>query len=277
VVKNLFVVAPLAFSKHLLDPAYGLTSLSAFLLFGLLSGSVYLVNDIFDIEKDRAHPKKKLRPIASGKLPLSAARTAAAVLILVSLGFSLKLGLPFFACAAGYLLLMLAYSLSLKHIPFVDVLSIAGGFLLRVEAGALAIQVPASPWLLICTFVLACFLGFGKRTHELASAGDRAAEQRAVLSRYKLSHLKVILWIFAIGTCVAYVLYTLSPQTQVFFGTNRLLYTSPFAAFGVVRFLTLVSRKAKKDSPTDEMLRDVPFMANLAIWAAVTVAIIYFL
>jgi 4-hydroxybenzoate polyprenyltransferase len=277
VVKNLFVVAPLAFSKHLLDPSYGVVSLVAFLLFGLLSGSVYMVNDIFDIEKDRAHPKKKHRPIASGKLPLPAAHTAAALLILVSLGASLRLGLPFFACAAGYLLLNLAYSLSLKHLPFIDVLSIAGGFLLRVEAGALAIQVPASPWLLICTFVLACFLGFGKRTHELASAGDRAAEQRAVLSKYKLSHLKVMLWIFAIGTCVAYVLYTLSPQTQEFFGTNRLLYTSPFAAFGVIRFLTLVSRKAKKDSPTDEMLRDIPFMANLAVWAAVTVSIIYFL
>jgi len=276
-VKNLFVVAPLLFSKHLLDPSYGLISGLAFLMFGLLSGSVYLLNDIFDIDKDRAHPKKRNRPIPSGRLPLPVARTAAAVLTLASLAISIKLGLPFFACAAAYLVLNLSYSLSLKHVPFVDVLSIAGGFLLRVEAGALAINVVASPWLLTCTFALACFLGFGKRTHELASAGERAVEQRAVLSRYKLAHLKVILWVLAVGTCVAYVLYTLSPQTQLYFGTNRLLYTTPFAAFGVLRFLVLVSRKASAESPTDEMLRDLPFMANLVLWAAATVAIIYFL
>lgn len=277
VLKNLFVVAPLFFSKHLLEPSYALTSAAAFGLFSLLSGSVYLVNDIFDIDKDRAHPKKRLRPIASGALPLHVARTAAALLILVSLGASLKLGLPFFACAAGYLLLNLAYSLSLKLVPFVDVLSIAGGFLLRVEAGALAINVPPSPWLLVCTFVLACLLGFGKRTHELASAGERASAQREVLSKYKISHLRVILWVMAIATCVVYILYTIAPHTRQFFGTDRLLYTTPFAAFGVVRFLLLVSNRATADSPTDEMLRDIPFMANLLLWSVAIVLIIYVL
>jgi 4-hydroxybenzoate polyprenyltransferase len=274
-VKNLFVVAPLLFSKHLLDLDYVALSAVALALFSLLSGSVYLVNDIFDIEKDRAHPRKRLRPIPSGQLPLQVARGAAALLILVSLGVSVRLGVPFFAAAAGYLVLNLAYSLALKHLPFVDVLSIAGGFLLRVEAGALAIDVPASPWLLICTFVLACYLGFGKRTHELATAGDRASEQRAVLSRYRLGHLKAILWVLAAATVAAYVLYTVSPHTQHAFGTDRLLYTTPVAAFGVVRFLILVSTRTSGDSPTDEMLRDVPFMANLALWAAATVAIIY--
>jgi decaprenyl-phosphate phosphoribosyltransferase len=277
VLKNLpFVVAPLLFSKHLLHHEYVLRTGLAFLLFSLLSGSVYLVNDLFDLERDRAHPKKCHRPIASGRLPIPVARTAAALLIVASLGLSLLLGLPFFACAAGYLVLNLAYSLSLKHVPFVDVLSIAGGFLLRVESGALAISVRASPWLLTCTFVVACFLGFGKRAHELATAGDRAGEQRAVLSRYRLPHLKVILWLFAAGTCAVYVLYTLSPHTRGFFGTGRLLYTSPFVLVGVVRFLTLVS-KATADSPTEEMLRDIPFMANLLLAALSTVLIIYFL
>ncbi len=274
-VKNLFVAFPLLFSKHLLEPSFALTTALAIGLFSLLSGSVYLVNDIFDIEKDRAHPKKCLRPIPSGKLPLAVARTAAALLILASLGGSLALGLPFFAVAAGYLLQNLAYSLSLKHIPFVDVLLIAGGFLLRVLAGAFAIGVPASPWLLGCTFVLACFLGFGKRTHELATAGERAGEQRAVLTRYRLVHLKVILWVLAIANCVAYVLYTLSAQTKTFFGTDKLLFSSPFAVFGVLRFLALVNR-GTADSPTDEMLRDLPFMANLVLWAVATVTIIYF-
>jgi len=276
-VKNLFVMAPLLFSKHLLDPSYAVRSGVAFLLFSHLSGAVYLVNDIFDIDKDRAPPRKCLRPIPSGKLPLSAARTAAAILILISLGFSLDVGIPFFACTAGYLVLNLAYSLSLKHVPFVDVMSIAGGFLLRVQAGALAISVPASIWLLICTFVLAAFLGFGKRAHEMASAGAAAEKQRAVLSRYTLSHLRVFLWITAALTTAAYLLYTIDPKTTAAFGTDKLLFTTPFAAFGVVRFLRLVSRDEVADSPTDAMLHDIPFVANLLLWAMATVAIIYFM
>lgn len=277
-VKNLFVVAPLAFSKHLLDPQYVAWSALAFGIFSLLSGSVYLVNDIFDIEKDKVHPKKRLRPIPSGELSLGAARTAAALLIVLALVASIaSFGLPFFACATTYLLLNLAYSMAFKHVPFLDVLSIAGGFLLRVLAGAFALSVPASPWLLICTFVLACFLGFGKRTHELAAAGERAKEQRAVLSKYNLGHLKLILWVLALATTVAYVLYTISPQTTAYFGTTKLLYTSPFALIGVVRFLRLVSNKASADSPTDEMLHDIPFMANLVLWGVTTMSIIYFM
>ncbi len=276
--KNLFVVAPLAFSKHLFEPEYVALSALAFGIFSLLSGSVYLVNDIFDIEKDRAHPVKRKRPIPSGALPLGAARTAAALLIVFALGAALaSFGVPFFAVAASYLLLNLAYSMAFKHIPFLDVISIAGGFLLRVVAGALALSVPASPWLLICTFVLAAFLGFGKRTHELATAGEKAKKQRAVLSKYNLRHLKIILWVLALATTVAYLLYTISPQTVSFFGTNRLIYTTPFVLFGVIRFLRLISKSTTADSPTDEMLHDIPFMANLALCAGAVIAIIYFL
>jgi decaprenyl-phosphate phosphoribosyltransferase len=276
-VKNVFVAFPLLFSKNLLDPHYAVRTLAAFGLFSLLSGTVYLVNDLFDIEKDRSHPKKCQRPIASGRLPVGVARSAAAVMILIGLGLSFLVGLPFFACAAGYLVLNLVYSLSLKHVPFVDVICLASFFLLRVEAGALAISVPASPWLLICTFVLAAYLGFGKRAHELATAGARAGEQRAVLSRYSLGHLKVIMWVLAAASCASYVAYTVSPHVRTLFGTNKLLYTAPFAAFGVVRFLILVSKKASADSPTDEMLRDLPFMANGVLFAVAIVAVIYFL
>lgn len=278
-VKNLFVAAPLLFSKHLLDLPYLLLTLASILLFSLLSGSVYLINDLFDIEKDRAHPRKRLRPIPSGRLPIPAARAAASLLIVISLGLSYLLGLPFFSCAAGYLILNLAYSLQLKQLPFIDVLSIAGGFLLRVLAGALAINVPASPWLLTCTFTLACYLGFGKRTHELASAGDeeRAEAQRPALARYSLRGLVVVLWAMAAITCAAYALYTISPITQHFFGTDKLLYTTPFAAFGLLRFLLLVRRHTSTDSPTDAMLKDWPFITNLALWATAVVLIIYVL
>jgi decaprenyl-phosphate phosphoribosyltransferase len=276
-VKNFFVVAPLLFSKNLADPKLLVLSGIAFVLFSLLSGSVYLVNDIFDIEKDKLHPRKRYRPIPSGRLPMMAARSAAALLIVISLGASLALDLSFFAAAASYLIINLAYSLALKHIPLVDVFSIASGFLLRVLAGSYAIKVFPSFWLLVCTFVLACFLGFGKRAHELAAAVDldKAKEQRPVLGKYRLSHLIVILWILAAATCGVYVLYTLSPHTQSFFGTDRLLYTSPFAAIGVIRFLWLVSRHAD-ESPTDAMLRDVLFMVNLCGWAVSVVLIIYF-
>jgi decaprenyl-phosphate phosphoribosyltransferase len=276
-VKNLFVVAPLLFSKHLLDPAYALQSGLAFLIFCLLSASVYLVNDLFDIEKDRAHPTKCHRPIASGRLPLNIARTAAALIIVASLALALLVDLPFFASSATYLVLNLAYSLSLKHIPFLDVLSLAGFFLLRVEAGALALRVPASPWLLLCTFELACFLGFGKRAHEIATAGDRASEQRAVLSRYNPRLLRVILWVLGVATVVTYVFYTLSVHTREAFGGIRLLYTSPFLAFALIRFLMIVGDRTSPESPTDKMLHDKPFMVNAILSAAVLVVVIYFL
>jgi 4-hydroxybenzoate polyprenyltransferase len=279
-VKNLFVAAPLLFSKNLLDPRLLFLTLAAFALFSLLSGSVYLVNDLFDIERDRLHPRKCRRPIASGRLPLPTARSAAALLMIVGLGGAMALGLPFFATAASYLLLNLAYSLALKHIPFVDVLSIAGGFLLRVLGGSYAIVVAASPWLLICTFVLACYLGFGKRAHELSVLESQQGEShrrktRPVLARYSLRQLALLLWLLGAVTCVAYALYTIAPHTRAFFGTGRLVYTIPFAIFGVARFSLLAGRRASAESPTDAMLRDLPFMLNPLGWAVAVVLIIY--
>ncbi|MCA9664074.1 MAG: UbiA prenyltransferase family protein [Myxococcales bacterium] len=277
-VKNLFCVAPLAFSKNLNNLELALLSGAALAIFSVLSSSVYLVNDLFDIEKDREHPTKRHRPIPSGRLPIGVARGAAAVLIMVALGAAFPLGYPFFSCAAGYLILNLAYSLALKHVPFVDVLSIASGFLLRVFAGALAINVPASPWLLACTFVLASYLGFGKRAHELASAEreDRVSSgARPVLAKYRLKHLIVILWLLAAATCVLYGAYTLSPKVHIAFGTERLVWTTPFAIFGVVRFAQLTAHRKGADSPTDAMLRDLPFVLNLVAWVAAVVLIIY--
>ena len=274
-VKNFFVAAPLLFSKSLGEGALLLTTVAAFAIFSLLSATVYLINDLFDIERDRQHPVKRYRPIASGQLPLTAARGAAAATLFLSLGAAFSIGLPFFAVAAGYLLLNLAYSLALKHIPILDVLSIAGGFLLRVLAGALAIRVNASPWLLGCTFVLACYLGFGKRAHELAVAERRAEGQRPVLARYSMRWLTIALWSSAAATCACYAMYTVAPQTQEAFGTRALLYTVPFAIFGVLRFVRLAHRRTRAESPTDAMLRDLPFMLNLVAWAIVVVGIIY--
>jgi 4-hydroxybenzoate polyprenyltransferase len=275
-VKNLFVLAPLVFSKNLLNTGQLARALAGALLFCLLSGAVYLINDVLDIEKDRAHPRKCLRPIPSGQLPIRTAKLAAVALCAMALGGGLFLGPAFATVALAYFALNLAYSLQLKHQAFLDVLSIATGFLLRVIAGAFAIRVPASPWLLVCTGLLACFLGFGKRAHELQSSGGRAEQQRAVLARYRIEHLRFALRALALLTILAYFTYTQSQHTVSEFDTRAMAFTTPFIGVGVIRFLRLVDGRPRAESPTEEMLRDPVFLVNLALWVASVTFIIYF-
>jgi len=273
-IKNLFVAAPLVFSKHLDETPQLLRALAAVALFCALSSAVYLLNDLVDVEKDRAHPTKRNRPIASGRLSPGTAKLAATVLALGGLVGGVVLGIDFALIAAGYLLQNVAYSFKLKQVVYLDVMIVAVGFLLRVLGGALAIHVWTSPYLLICTGLLACYLGFGKRAHELAVAGDKATDQRAVLSRYDAHVLKLMLYIFGVATLAAFVLYTMSEHTINFFHTTRMIWTAPFAAFGIARFAVLV-RRSTAESPTDAMLRDIPFMLNFALWAASVCLIIY--
>jgi decaprenyl-phosphate phosphoribosyltransferase len=274
-VKAVFVAAPLVFAKRLTDPRPSLRALAAVALFCALSSAVYLWNDIVDVDKDRAHPLKRNRPIASGRLSIATARIAAATLAATALSLSLLLDWRFAACVLVYLANNVAYSLWLKHVVYVDVLSIAGGFLLRVAAGAFAIDVDASPYLLLCTGLLASYLGFGKRAHELALAGDRAAAQRRVLEHYSPTVLRAALYATAVATLISYVLYTRAEHTVRFFGTTRMLWTAPFAAFGLARFFALV-QTPKGESPTEEILKDAPFVLNLLAWAAAITLIIYF-
>jgi decaprenyl-phosphate phosphoribosyltransferase len=275
-VKNLFVAAPLVFSKNLTDGREVALALAAALLFCLLSSAVYIWNDVIDVERDRAHPKKRHRPIASGRLPVNIARVAAATLAAGSLAVSLLLGWGFAYAAAGYLTINFAYSLYLKRVVYLDVLAISAGFILRVIAGALAIAVHASPYLLLCTALLSCFLGFGKRAHELKTAGERAHEQRPVLLGYRHEVLRAALYLTSGATLVAYVLYCRAPHTLEFFHTTKMVWTAPFAAFGLLRFLQIVRGTPDADSPTEAMLRDTPFLVNLMLWAAAIVIIIYY-
>jgi 4-hydroxybenzoate polyprenyltransferase len=271
--KNLFVAAPLLFGKTLTDPERALRTAAALALFCLVSGAVYLVNDLLDLEADRRHAKKRFRPLAAGDLSIRAARSAAAGLIPGALVGAWLLDPAVGAYAGGYLVLNLLYSLFLKRVAFVDVLCIAAGFLVRVLAGAAAARVPPSGWLLLCTGLLAAFLGYGKRAHELGTARDPT--QRAVLSRYSARWLSLVLWTLAIATVAAYVAYTLADHTRRFFATDHLVFTSPFVAFGVGRFLWLVARRPEAESPTSEMLRDRPFRINLVLWVVVVTALIY--
>jgi decaprenyl-phosphate phosphoribosyltransferase len=275
-VKNIFFVgAPLVFARKI-DDLRGLLHTAVVVAgFCLISSAVYLFNDIVDVEKDRIHPLKRLRPIASGALSIQTATTASLLFALLGILASWTRGPLPAIIAAAYLVQNLAYSFRLKHVPFVDVASIAAGFLLRVLAGAAAIPVPPSFWLLTCTLLLASLLGFGKRAHELRTAGTKSGGQRKVLDRYNPAVLRLLIYLLAGFTVAAYVGYTQSYHALSFFGTRRLLLTVPFVAFGVFRFVWLTQRKTDSESPTDSMLRDAPFMVNLLGYAVAIVAVIY--
>lgn len=277
-VKNLFVAAPLVFAKHLVDEGYLLRSALAVAAFCALSGAVYAFNDVRDVEADRAHPSKRHRPIAAGRLGERAALILSGVLAAVGLAVAFALAPMAGVWAAGYLAQNLAYSLRLKQVAFVDVVLIAAGFILRVMAGGAAIHVAPSPWLLACTGLLAMFLGLGKRAHELAraqAAGRDVGTTRAALAGYRPGAVQVAMIVLAIATVGAYVAYTLDHHTVGYFGTHKLVWSTPFGAIGIGRFGFLALRRGGEDSPTDAMLRDPLFLMNLLAWAVVVLSIVY--
>lgn len=274
-IKNLFVAVPLMFGQKLNDPTSLMITAGAFALFCLISGCVYILNDLVDIEKDRAHPKKRNRPIPSGRLPPQVARTFAVVAVPLALGIGYFLE-PAYAVTLGtYFGLNLAYSFRLKNVAYLDVLLIATGFILRVLAGAFALELPPSPWLLACTGLLAMFLGFGKRAHELGSSGESASKQRSALAKYNPDALRWILHTLAVITVVVYVFYTRSEHVLEFFHTDKLAYTVIFPIIGILRFIHLATTRHDAESPTEEMLKDPLFMINFVLWLAITAAILY--
>jgi 4-hydroxybenzoate polyprenyltransferase len=277
-VKNLFVLAPVVFAKELTRPGFIVSALGAFAIFCLLAGAVYTLNDLVDADADRVHPVKRHRPIASGRVPVPVARAMVVVLLVVALGGALVAGvlyrrLPFFLVALVYFLQNVAYSFRLKKVAYVDVGFIALGFVLRVLAGGFATHTDVSWYMLACTALLALFLGFGKRRHELASSN--ATKQRAALEAYSPRALTVALAITGISTIGVYLAYTLDPKPRAFFGTSYLWMTAIHPLFGVFRFLQLVVGSPKAESPTQEMLRDVPFVLNIVLWVIEVIALLY--
>jgi 4-hydroxybenzoate polyprenyltransferase len=272
--KNLVVLAALAFSKHLFDSDAAARSGVAFLAFCALAGGVYVVNDLVDRERDRLHPVKRGRPIASGALPVPVARVAAAALLTAGLVASLVLGGGFLLCALGYLALNLAYSFGLKDVVILDVLAIAIGFVLRAVAGALAIGVMFSDWLLVCTILLALFLALAKRRHELVTLPD-AARHRAILAEYSPYLLDQMIAVVTASCLTAYTFYTLAPDTVAKYRTDRLAFTIPFVIYGIFRYLYLVHRKEQGGNPSDVLLADRPLLAAVFLWAVTVVLIVY--
>jgi len=244
-------------------------------LFCLASSAVYLLNDLQDIEKDRAHPEKRSRPLAAGNLSKRSAVVASALLFLISLGGAFTLQRDFGLLVTGYALLQVAYTFLLKRIALVDVFVIAIGFVLRALGGALILQVPISPWLLLCTLMLALFLALCKRRHEKVVGEENATESRPSLQNYDTRLLDQLISIVSAATIVCYALYTLWPDTVEKFGTAGLGFTIPFVMFGIFRYIDLVYRHDGGGKPERVLLTDPPTLVNIMLYGTSVMAILF--
>ncbi|HEX8679467.1 MAG TPA: decaprenyl-phosphate phosphoribosyltransferase [Chthoniobacterales bacterium] len=274
-VKNLLVLAPLLFSRHLFDPSSLLEGLSAFGLFCLVSSSSYLFNDFVDVEQDRLHPVKCRRPLASGRLGARATIVTAIALCITGIAGGLALGRTIALALCAYVVISAAYSLFLKHHVILDVFAIASGFVLRAWGGAEAIQVEMSSWLLVCTTLLALFLGFSKRRYELALLKERAMEHRRVLADYDPRFLDMMIAIVTASAVTCYALYTVSEETVARFHTKALLSTLPFVLYGIFRYLYLVYHKDRGGDPIVTAFTDPATIINLLLWAGTVAFILY--
>jgi len=273
--KNLFIFAGLIFSGNLFHPEVLIRVGSGFILFSLVASSIYIFNDIMDVEYDRAHPEKKNRPVAAGLLSVPAAHAGAIVFAAAGLIGALTLDRVFFAILLSYLIINFAYTIKIKKMVILDIMCISSGFVLRVLAGTELAEVTPSDWLILCTIMLSLFLGFSKRRHELAVTGAKAVSHRKVLGEYSLSFLDQMIAVATACTVMSYALYTVSPQTVYRFGTRNLVFSIPFVIYGIYRYLYLIHQKNMGGNPTRELVRDVPLLINALLWALVVVLIIY--
>lgn len=273
--KNLVVLAALIFAQQVFVPGQVFTAIAAFVAFCLASSATYLVNDIVDVEKDRAHPKKRARPIASGALPIPAAAGMAVALFAAAVLVAWWVRPAFTAALGAYILLTLSYSFALKNLIIIDVFAVAMGFVVRAMAGAIALDVAFSNWLVVCTLFLALFLALSKRRHELTLLEGDAAEHRIVLYHYSVHYLDQLILIVAGGTLITYTIYTCSPEVVEKFHTDKLYMTVPFVLYGLFRYLFLVHHKTGGGDPSRTLFTDVPLACTVALWAATSAYVIY--
>ncbi|MCC7007266.1 MAG: decaprenyl-phosphate phosphoribosyltransferase [Acidobacteria bacterium] len=280
--KNLIVFAGLIFgladTEHtstMSDTEAVARAVLAFAVFCVLSGVVYLINDVRDADADRRHPVKSRRPIASGALPERVAVGAAAVLSTAAVATAFLIGRPFGLVAAIYLVLLGLYSATLKHIVILDVLTIAVGFVLRAIGGAVAIDVSFSHWLLLLTLLLALFLALSKRRAELVTLAQDASGHRRILAEYSPYLLDQMISVVTASTLLAYAFYTIDPDTVRKFGTDRLLWTVPFPLYGILRYLYLVHQRSGGGNPSETLLTDRPILGCVALWGAAVILILY--
>ncbi len=275
-IKNLFVFIPLLFSLHLFEGEYFLLTFKAFIIFCLASSFIYIVNDIIDIKADSAHPQKKFRPLPSGKISIKSAWLTAVLIFVLLILLSLISPLGFIYFLAAFISLNILYSMYFKHIVILDIFSIAAGFSIRVLAGAAIIDVPVSSWLILTTMFISLFLGVMKRHSELEQITElEKTPTRKVLAEYSLTFTNQIATVAAAGVIICYALYTVSQRTVSVFGTENLIYTTPFVVFGIFRFMYLEYLNQKGENTTQIMLTDVPMIVTVLLYGIATILIVY--
>lgn len=271
--KNIILFAALVFANHAHQASYVMRSVAAFFLFCLISGSIYILNDIIDRVSDSSHPVKKHRPIASGALPVETARKVFSALLVITLLLSFAFSRPFGLAVSIYVLLQLAYTFKLKRVIILDVFAVSFSFLLRVVAGALAINVDISDWILVCSMLLALFLTLSKRRHELTLLETNAGNHRVILDEYSPYLLDQMIGVVTSATLVAYIIFTLDTETVAKFG--EMILTVPFVLYGIFRYLYLVHVKHLGGQPEEILLTDIPLQIDIALYGIAALMLIY--
>jgi 4-hydroxybenzoate polyprenyltransferase len=275
-LKNFFVFAPLIFAKELFMSEQLMVVLRAFAAFCLTASAIYVINDIADVEADRAHPEKKNRPIASGRVSVPSALGLLVVLVGVASILASPMDVRFIVILAAYFLMNIAYSFKLKEVILLDVFIVAAGFMFRVLGGAYAINVAVSTWLVLCSLFVSLFLGFAKRRGELQQAtATSTLSKRKVLSLYSVEFIDQLLTIAAAGAVISYALYTVAPRTIDIFHTEKLIYTTVFVIYGVFRYLYLIHRSSAVENPTNAVTSDLPIIVTGLLWIGSCIALIY--
>jgi 4-hydroxybenzoate polyprenyltransferase len=274
--KNVFVFGALVFDAKMIEPTYLVRTLIGFFIFCLVSGVVYLINDLTDVEKDRQHPKKRHRPLAAGRLSVRVAQLAIAVIVLISVPLAVFIEPLFAVIVSAYLLLQVAYSYLLKNVVIVDVLTIAAGFVLRVAGGAALVQADRfSPWLYVCTVLLALFLGLSKRRGELVLLQENANSHRAILEEYSIPMLDEMISVVTATTVLAYALYTFDPGNPHLPENHAMMLTIPFVLYGIFRYLYLTHQKGETAPPDEVLLKDRPLQFTIGLWGVTALGLLY--
>lgn len=271
--KNLFIFAGLIFGEKLFQPSLLARNMLAFVLFCLFSSAVYLVNDLADIENDRKHQTKRHRSLPSGRLQPRVAVAAASLFSLISIPIAFLLNWDYGLVAVVYLITMMAYSLLLKHLVIVDVLVVSAGYVLRVAAGVIVTGVPFSPWLYVCTTLLALFISFSKRRHELLILAEAADEHRATLHEYTPRLLDEMISVVTSTTVIAYSLYTFSAPNLP--ANHSMMLTIPFVLYGIFRYLYLIHVRNEGGTPEDLVFKDKPLLLDIALWGLTALLVLY--
>jgi 4-hydroxybenzoate polyprenyltransferase len=275
-IKNFFVFVPLVFSQHLFDQNYVKLSILGFIIFSLTSSSIYIINDLIDINEDKVHPIKKFRPIPSGLISSSRALITAIILAFSSFALLAFTNLYFGITVMAYFAITILYSVGLKNIVILDVFTIAAGFILRILGGAFIINVEISSWLMLTTMFISLFLAVMKRRSELKHVtGEDSASTRKVLVHYSTNFLDQMSTVTSAGVIICYALYTVSQRTVSIFKTEHLIYTTPFVVFGIFRYMYLVYIGKKGENTSELLLSDLPMIVNILLYIITVIAIIY--